>query len=201
MADVQDAPLAQAIAGDPEALVQLLAKHGPEVRRRLDGAIGRRWQSVLSLDDVMQEAYTDAFLSIGVFMPRGSDSFIGWLLALAKRNLVDAIRILEAEKRGGNRRQIVADGSENSCIALCERLCVTSSTPSRRAAIRESCASLKEAIVALPDTHRRVVEMYDLDGQPVEQVAAVLWVMNGKDEADLRTIRHSLRGCGANCHS
>ncbi len=34
-----------------------------------------------------------------------------------------------------------------------------------------------------------------------EQVAAVLWVVNGKDEADLRTIRHSLRGCGANCHS
>jgi RNA polymerase sigma-70 factor, ECF subfamily len=174
MADVHDSLLTQAIAGDREALVQVLAKHGPEVRRRLEGAIGGRWRSILSLDDVMQEAYTDAFLSIGVFVPRGSDSFTGWLLALARRNIIDAIRILEAEKRGGNRRQVIAGDSENSSAALYERLCVTSSTPSRRAATRESCASLNQAIAGLPETYRRVVEMYDLDGRSVEHVAAEL---------------------------
>ena len=166
--------LAKAIAGDGAALEELLAQHGPEVRRRLHGAIGERWQSMLSLDDVMQEAYTDAFLNIGKFVAHGDDAFIAWLTTLARRNLIDAIRILETEKRGGRRRQIEPAGSDESCVALCERLCTTSSTPSRRAASAETCAALHRAMADLPPSYRTVVQMLDLDAQPVEAVASEL---------------------------
>ncbi len=197
MADLDDALQSKAVAGDREALVRLLARHGPVVRRRLDGAIGDRWQSALSLDDVMQEAYTDAFLGIGAFVPRHEHSFTAWLTALAKRNLIDAIRILEAERRGGKRRQIAPGGpgtSDESCTALYERLCTTSSTPSRRAATVESCAALKQAVAGLPATYRTVVEMHDLEGRPVEEIASEL----GRSVGAVYMLRARAHRCLAN---
>ncbi|HVP73836.1 MAG TPA: sigma-70 family RNA polymerase sigma factor [Phycisphaerales bacterium] len=166
--------LANAIAGDDAALEQLLALHGPEVRRRLHGAIGERWQSALSLDDVMQEAYTDAFLNIRRFVAHNEDAFAAWLTTLARRNLIDAIRLLEAQKRGGQHRAVEPAGPDESCVALCERLCTTSSTPSRRAATAETCAALRRAMADLPPSYRTVVQMLDLDAQPVEAVASEL---------------------------
>ncbi|MCI0675089.1 MAG: sigma-70 family RNA polymerase sigma factor [Phycisphaerales bacterium] len=174
MATSDDQLLKNAIAGDGEALVDLLARHGPYVRRSLHGSIAERWQSMISLDDVMQEAYTDVFISIGGFVPRGEESFSAWLMALAKRNLIDAVRALEAEKRGGDCRRLAPRNRDDSFTALYERVCVTSSTPSRRAAGAEAQASLKQAVEGLPPVYRRVVEMYDLSEMPIQEVAAEL---------------------------
>lgn len=162
----------RAIAGDRDALVTLLERHGPTVRRGLAGSIPRRWQSVLSLDDVIQQAYTDAFLGIGRFVPRGDGAFAAWLATLAKRDLLDALRTLEAQKRGGDRRRIQAPTNQDSFVELYELLGGTTTTPSRHAARNEARVTLERAIQCLPPVHRRVVQMYDIDGCPVEEVAA-----------------------------
>lgn len=54
----------------------------------------------------MQETFTDAFLDILQFRPGPGSAFLAWLTTLATRNLYDAIRMLEAEKRGGRVRQV-----------------------------------------------------------------------------------------------
>ena len=166
--------LNQAVGGDRDALDGLLERHGPAARRGLAGAIPKRWQSVLSLDDVMQQTYADAFLDIGGFVPVAEGSFAGWLLTMAKRNLLDALRILEAEKRGGGRAPLQAAAGDDSFVALYEQLGGSSSTPSRKAARSEGRAALERAIRQLPQLQRRVVRTYDLEGQPVEEVAAAL---------------------------
>src|SRR5436190_709453 len=98
MAETDADLLPRAVAGDREALAALLERHGPAVRVRLRNAIPVRWQSVLSIDDVLQQTYADAFLDIERFDPAGSATFATWLKTLANRNLIDAIRALEAEK-------------------------------------------------------------------------------------------------------
>lgn len=174
MSTSADDLLDQAASGNHEALAALLEQYGPRIRQGLAGQIPTRWQAVLSADDVMQQSYVDAFMDISGFDPRGEGSFIKWLRTLTRRNLLDAIRMLEAEKRGKRRRNIRPPSNEKSLVALYEQLGCTRSTPSRHAARNEACVSLRHAIEELPSTYRRVVEMYDLEGRPVENVAAAM---------------------------
>jgi len=185
MAAREDEQLRKAATGGREALAELLEAHGPAVRERLSGAIPKRWRSLLSLDDVMQQTYADAFLDIGQFVPQGEGSFPAWLLTLAKRNLLDALRMLEAEKRGGGRKQAKSPPGDESFVALYERLGGTSSTPSRKVARSEACSALQRAIKRLPGAQRRVVQMYDLEDRPIGEVAAAL----GRSEGAIYMLR------------
>jgi RNA polymerase sigma-70 factor, ECF subfamily len=166
-----DALLERAIRGDEDALAELLAQNAAIVRRGLDGKIPRRWQSVLSVEDVMQETYIEAFLDVAHFEPREEGSFTAWLSTLAKRNLVDALRMLEAEKRGKHRRAVQARPGDDSMGALYTELVCSNSTPSRQAARNEAGNSLLRAITQLPAIYRTVVEMYDLEQRSVDDVA------------------------------
>ena len=166
--------LNQARDGDERALTELLREHGPPVRRWVAGRIPQRWQSVLSADDVMQQTYTDAFLDLHRFESGGEGSFPAWLTSLARCNLADAFKMLEARKRGNGRRPIALEAHQDSFVALYELLAVTQSTPSRHAARAEARVILEQAIRHLPEDYRQVVQMYDLEDQPVEEVATAL---------------------------
>lgn len=160
----------RSINGDHEALAAILESHGPLVRRRL-GSIPLRWQSVLSVDDVMQQTYADAFLAVGHLANCNIDTFAGWLITRARRNLVDAIRMLRAARRGGDRVRLQAYQSGSSEMFLLESIYATSATPSRAAATAEARHELTSAIEKLPNAYRTVVEMYDLEGKDAEHVA------------------------------
>jgi len=166
--------LAKASAGDREAASELFNRHGPLVRERLGHEIPKRFCSVLTAEDVMQETYIDALLGIGRFVPYGEGSFESWLTTIAKNNLRNAIEALDAEKRGGDRRRIVPFNPEESVAALYELLGATSNTPSRQAATAEAQRALQRAIGQLPEDYQCVVRLYDLERCPIEEVAASL---------------------------
>lgn len=169
----EDELLHLAVGGDNEALATLLKRHGPGVRRQL-GAIPMRWQSVLSLDDVMQETYAEAFLDIRQFDPEGEGTFAAWVSTLARRNLVDALRMLKAQKRGGDRRLADRSAGEESAVVLFEILSRSASSPTRTAARHELCGFLERAIRKLPRAQELVVRLYDLEGRRAEEIAATL---------------------------
>jgi len=163
-----------AVGGDQNALATLLEKYTPLLRMTLAGKMPRRWQSVLSVDDVIQETCVDVFLDIGSFPVCDGRSFRRWLATIAKRNLLDAIRMLKADKRGGPLHRIDLRRGEESYMALYELMDRSSARPSRLMAKKEAEAALQEAIQALPDLYRRVVVMYDLEGRRVNELAALL---------------------------
>ncbi len=133
MSASDDALLIQAVDGDRGALTQLIERYGPAVRNRFRCEIPQRWQSMLSVDDLMQETYTDAFLDVGTFVSRGEGAFRAWLITLAKRNLLDAVKAMKAARRGGHRRRVEARSTEESVQVLVELLSDSGSTPSRMA--------------------------------------------------------------------
>ncbi len=161
----------QATRGCRDSLGTLLARVGPAVRERFRNEIPRRWQSLLTLDDLMQETYTDAFLDIVEFVPRGNGSFERWLATIARHNLLNALEMLEAEKRGGGRRAIDTQNIEQSFIGLHELVTGTSTSPSGCAARTDAREALEIAMRKLPEDYRRVVEMYDLEGRPIDELA------------------------------
>ena len=162
----------RAVAGDESALVSLLQRCGRAVRGSL--FVPRRWQSMVSADDVMQQTYVDAFRAIGEFAASSEKAFATWLTRIAKRNLADAIRMLATTKRGGDRARVDPRSANGSFVGLCQMLSASISSPSRRTTYDEVMEALERAIEALPETHRLVVRLYDLEGRPVEEVARQL---------------------------
>ena len=163
-----------ALQGDAEALSALLEEVGPEVRRSLAGRIPARWRSVLSEDDVMQQTYADAFRSIGKFVPLGGGAFRAWLSAMAECNLQDAMRMLNAERRGGNRKRVHALAGGDSYRSLLDVLSSSGTSPTQQVARTENAAALRGAVDSLPEAYRKVVHMYDLEGRPIGDVADAL---------------------------
>lgn len=174
MDDTHRELLQQAIAGDHAALMDLLEQCAPAIRRRLAGRIPLRLRALLSEDDVLQQTYTDAFLGISSFVKQDGYGFVAWLNTLATRNLIDAIRMLEADKRGGGRKRVEPRCEDDSCQALFELLAATSTTPSRQIAKAEAVGIIRQAIQKLPEIHRQVVVQCDLEGQALRDVAACL---------------------------
>jgi RNA polymerase sigma factor (sigma-70 family) len=163
----------RAAQGDSGALSTLLERHGPTVRGRIAGDLPRKWRSVLSVDDVLQQAYTDAFLAIGRFVPQSEGSFLAWLTRLARNALLDALDMLQAAKRGGGRGRLEPD-SARSLTGLLDAVKAISATPSRAVAAQESLDALRRCIDRLPESHRMIIELYDLQQRPIEEVAASL---------------------------
>lgn len=164
----------RAIDGDAEALTALLEQYIPILGRRFQSDIPARWRSVLTVDDIVQETCTDAFLEIKRFVIRGEGSFSGWLTTIARNNLLNSLEMLEAEKRGGNRKRMEFRNPANSAVDLYDLLAGTATSPSKHAERAEAATALKKALDQLPEDHCRVVQMYDLDQRPVQEVAAAL---------------------------
>lgn len=162
----------KAVGGDADALSALLERFGPQVRKKL--AIGRRWQSVLSADDVMQITYIEAFLQIEGLVLRGDSAFGAWLKTLAENNLRDAIRELSRKKRPPPAKRIDARGEGSSYIDLLEHLGATTTTPSRVACGREAKSMIEAAMKQLPEDYATVVRLYDLEDLSGPEVGAAM---------------------------
>lgn len=169
----EDQLVSRAVAGDEDALCELLRQFGPQVRERVKNRIGQQWRSSVDEDDVLQVTYLEAFLLINQFQSRGPGSFLAWLTHVAENNLRDAVRGLQAAKRPDPRRRVQPKGSD-SFVALVEMLGCTDTTPSRHAARDESARFLEAALGTLPPDYERVVRLYDLEGQSAAEVAAQL---------------------------
>ncbi len=185
----------RAMRGDEDALTQLLEDHGPVVRRHIGFSLGAQWQSAIDVDDIMQVTYVEAFLRIGRLESRTAAGFGAWLRQIAKNNMLDAIRALEAEKRPSPRQRVrnsaLGGPDQNSYMALVEVLGATSKTPSREAAAQEAQVFLEKALGELPDDYEKVIRLYDLEMRPASEVAIAL----GRSEGAVYMLRARAHDC------
>src|SRR5262249_61891930 len=113
----------KAATGDKDAISQLLATYGPQVRRAL--SISPHWQAVVNADDVMQVTYMEAFARFGQLDAFDAESLTAWLTRVAQNNLKDAIKELERDKRPDPRQRIRPKAMDDSYVALAELLAAT----------------------------------------------------------------------------
>lgn len=163
-----DALVARAVDGDRQALVDLLGLLGARARDQL--WIGPRWRPLVDEDDVMQASYLEAFLRVGTLRTRTAAGFSAWFLRIARNNLKDAVKGLQRARRPDAHR---ATG-DDSVGSLLVELGATSHTASRDAVTRESAEHLHAALSRLPESYRRVVELYDLRQMSVDDVATAV---------------------------
>lgn len=175
-----DVLLESALEGNRSALVSLLERIGPRVRARIAAKITGHLQSVLDEDDVMQVTYLEVVTRLDRFQGGGASGFLSWVSRLAENNLIDAVRMLEADKRPNPRNRVeraTADG--DSRVALVELVGVTVTTPSQIIAKSEIAAALDRVLARLPADYERVIRLYDLEQRPIEAVCGELGRSSG----------------------
>lgn len=159
--------------GDRAALESLLQRHSDDVAARIRPQMPTRHQALLTVDDVMQFTLLDAFLKASRLTARSDAEFVAWLTAIANHNLIDAVRELDAIKRGGGARRIVPRGSDGQTTLTASVFGVEPS-PSDLLDPSETESRLHAALERLPADYQAVVRGFDLEGRAIEAIAREL---------------------------
>jgi len=162
----------RAVAGDADALSELLCQAGPALERSL--RIGRRWQAHIDVDDVLQVTYLEAFLQIGRFDPSRGVSFVTWLRRIAANNLRDALRGVQRHLHSPVERRAAVGPGEDSVVGLYDLLVASTTSPTRQYGRVELHETLEQALSLLPPDYATVVRQYDLEGRSIDDVATAL---------------------------
>jgi RNA polymerase sigma factor (sigma-70 family) len=160
--------LARARRGDLEALAGLLETCAPALRALLDRRLPATHRAVLAVEDVLQVTWLEAFLAIERCASTSEAGFAAWLRAIAERNLQDAVRELERDKRPDSR------GRADAAAELLDELAAGATSPTHAAARSEARDRLEAALRTLPADYALVVRRHDLDGCGLDELAREL---------------------------
>ena len=165
--------LAQAIAGDSVATQQLLLLHHDGIVAILEKKVPPDLRGVLAAEDVCQEAYIAAVRELPAFQPLMEKSFFNWVLTIAERKLIDAIRTLRAAKRGGEWQAVglPAGYDVSSMAVLLEQVAIHSRTPSHSAASHEIASAVHNALSLLREDYRTALHCRHIEGLSVAETA------------------------------
>lgn len=148
-------------------------------------------------DDLLQEISLSAFRTLESFRCVSESSFDRWLTIITKNKMADALRTARTKHRLG--RQADAPAVEilsESYLDFFDILAAPQLTPSGENAIKEAVAAIRCGLRRLPDDHRRVLEMYYLDGKPISEIASTMRKTNraveGLVHRGLRQMRRQL---------
>jgi RNA polymerase sigma-70 factor (ECF subfamily) len=178
-------------AGDKEAFRQLVERHQ---RRAFSIAMGLvRDES--DARELVQDAFLRVYKNIGNF--QGQSSFFTWLYRIITNLSIDLIR-----KPG---RQVVeldearVEGSDPSKdFPFLSR--IDGSDPADVVRRTEIAARLREALVALPDYHRGVILMREVEGLSYEEMAQAMGVSKGTIMSRLFHARQKLQKALVDCY-
>jgi RNA polymerase sigma-70 factor (ECF subfamily) len=150
----------QAIEGDQQALERLLVLHCDAVAEHVRPKLAGPLQSLLSVEDILQETFYRAFQQIGRFQPKSDHSFLAWLKTIAESRIVDAIKHQKRRKRGGEMRRVdqPQDIFQTSVVDLMAMLAEDEGgSPSQIVATDEAVRAMQVAIASLPEEQRQAV--------------------------------------------
>jgi RNA polymerase sigma-70 factor (ECF subfamily) len=158
--------------GDDRAFRVLVERYQRKVYAVALGMLKDREEAM----DVSQEAFVKVHKYLDHF--KGDSSFYTWLYRITVNICIDVIR-----RKGGTQRQAVEfdesvdmDLSEARIGALGSRL---GTKPQKSALRRELAEKIEEALQTLPEKHRAILLLRELEGMSYEDLARTLDIPKG----------------------
>lgn len=191
-AEEDRALIAQAQQGDHQAFRRLVERHQ---RRAFVIAFGlvRNEQDAREL---VQDAFLRVYRSLGSF--QGGSSFFTWLYRIITNLSIDLIR--KPGRRDAeldeNRREL--DESDDADFPLLSRL--DGADPADGVRRGEIAARLQTALDALPDYHRTVIVLREVEGMSYDEMAEAMQVSKGTIMSRLFHARQKLQRALADCY-
>ena len=161
--------IAQAVQGDIAALERLLLSRYGFLERHVRACLPGVLQSVVDVDDVLQQTFVAAFRCIRQYEPRTSGHFHAWLRAIADHRIQDALRSERRKKRGGGQTILHGSPDESSWRAIVELISGSTRSPSQSVAVREATQALQVALAGLPEDQRAAIRFRFLDGLSLDE--------------------------------
>jgi RNA polymerase sigma-70 factor (ECF subfamily) len=149
--------LEAARGGEAAAFWELAEHYRPYLKAVAGRALGGRLPSDGS--DVVSTGLAVAFERLAQFNDRHAAVFLAWLATIVRNEALMSLR------RAGRVRPLPAGSGDEEVLAA------GSSGPDRKASRREEAARLLAAVGRLPDDHRTVIELRNLEELPFEEVA------------------------------
>jgi RNA polymerase sigma-70 factor (ECF subfamily) len=169
--------LAEARAGDAEAIDRLLQRHRNALRRmielRMDHAIGRR----VDASDIVQDVLIDAHRRLQEYLDNPVMPFHLWLRQMARDRLIDAHRRHRvAARRSLDREQplVLGGAADRSSVDLIAGLVDRELTPAAAATWNELQLRFQQALDQLDPQDREVVLLRHFEYLSNGDVAEVL---------------------------
>jgi RNA polymerase sigma-70 factor (ECF subfamily) len=167
--------IADAIAGDRTALERLLILEFGAVQQH----IARQttdWRGAVSVEDLLQDTFAQAFRDIGKFDFRSESSLRAWLYTIADHRLQDVIRRLRRKKRGGGRvpTRLRVEADRSSLVDFATLLSARGDSPSQAAARGEVVQAVHVGLASLPDDQREAVRRRYVERQDYAAAAKAM---------------------------
>jgi RNA polymerase sigma-70 factor (ECF subfamily) len=174
-----DEQIVQAVlGGEPDRYEALIRRYNQRLYRVVRGVLGR---DEAEIEDVMQQAYVNAYLHLGQFAGRAS--FSTWLSKIALYEALSRARRL-------GRTISLEDAVDNGVEEVITRVRTDTPDPERQALTGELRSALEGAIDELPPRYRTVFVLRELEGLSTGEAAEIL----GVREDVIKTRLHRARG-------
>ena len=166
----------RAVDGDRAALGQLLYGSADDLTAFISRRLPDSVNAEISVEDIVQETFRDAFRGIGRFQSREDASFMSWLRTIAASRIQDALRAMGRKKRGGGRRRIshCQQDANESVMYLFDQLGVDDLTPSRRFSQQEALQCMRVALAELPDQYAEAIRLQFFEGKSHAEIAEAM---------------------------
>ncbi len=180
--------VARAKQGDREAFDVLVERYTPRVYNLALRITGSREEA----EDCVQEAFLRAFTALRGF--RGEAAFSTWLYRVAVNAANDACRRLRGQPMRAS--ELADPGSEEAAPevdALGGSSGSGTNSPEESLLQAQRREVVIEAIRSLPEHHRTVIVLYDLQGLSYEEIGRVLGARVGTVKSRLNRARLALK--------
>jgi len=168
--------------GDQEAFSELVRKYQKRVYYLAYGMLGDREDAL----DIAQEAFLKAFRSLKGF--QGGGGFYTWLYRIAYNLSIDFMRKEWRKKNLEYRDNQDLTEEEDPVIRV-----PSSSHPGQEMAQKELNRVIMDAIQSLPEEHRSVILLREMEGLSYEDIAKTLRIRKGTVMSRLHYARQELQ--------
>ncbi|MCU0728122.1 MAG: sigma-70 family RNA polymerase sigma factor [Planctomycetes bacterium] len=152
----------RAKAGDREAAGGIARRFGDFLRAKVHGRLAGRVHARVDTEDVLQSTFLVTLGDLADFEWRGEEAFVGWLVQVAERQVLQEARRHRALRRDV-RRECALDAASDRPAGR--------TSPTQAAVRRELTMGIRGAVETLPGDERRAVELHTCRGLSFDAVA------------------------------
>lgn len=163
--------IAEARAGNDEALGLLLDRYRPYLRLLAQRRLGPDVQARVDPSDVVQRAFLDIHRDWGSFRGQAEAELIAWLRRVLENNAGEILQEHIVAKKRSTRNEKRLTESPDGSQPLANMLEADQSSPSQRAMRGETAIRLAQAMETLPESQREAIRLRYLEGWPLAEIS------------------------------
>ena len=191
MLDLDDQLMERFQGGDADAFTRLFRRHQAWLINYIFGFVKDRDNA----EDLAQETFIRVDKAADTYQP-GRASFKAWLRTIAKRLSLNHIR----DRKRRDRHMVdnfVSTGSGDGDADVFDLIENAPADPSYQPEValerEESSEILWNAILAMPEKHRTLIILRDMEGRSYEEISEILGLSLGTTKSRINRARHKLK--------